>query len=65
MGVDTSGQEAIRNAAEVVSGDVPGATFLKTLNGWLFQKIGRKVEVSSVNSTTVDYMHYIHELPNR
>lgn len=55
MGVDTHGIEALRNSAENKPGDKPEHSFIKTLNGWLFQKIGRKVERITVSSTVDDF----------
>ncbi len=58
MGVDTHGLEAVRNSAENISGDNPGNTFLKTLNGWALQKIGRKI-VRASHSATADNFSYM------
>ncbi len=55
MGVDTHGIEAIRNSAENITGDKPEHTFIKTMNGWIFQKIGRKIERTTVSSTVDDF----------
>lgn len=55
MGVDTHGLEAIRNSAENLAGDNPQRTFIKTLNGWIWQNIGRKIVASYPTDTTELY----------
>lgn len=55
MGVDTHGLEALRNSHENVPGDLPGNTFVKTLNGWLWQRVGRKIEATYPTNVTELY----------
>jgi hypothetical protein len=55
MSVDTGGIEALRNSAELIEGDSPAHTFIKTLDGWVFHAVGRKIEITYPSSTVEVY----------
>ena len=53
--VDDFGLEVLKKVSEsVTAGDVSNH-YLKVLNGWLFQKLGRKVDVTYPSSSTEVY----------
>lgn len=55
MAIDDYGIEALKKSAELVDSSSLADTYFKVWDNWIFQKVGRNIQVAYPSATTETY----------